>query len=455
MKHKKTTSFLFLMSSFLIIVSMFFISSCESSRVGPAIGQPNPPAPPAQALFLQGTVTDDATGSGIAGANVNLTKTGGQAVGNTITNGSGGYSFDLTNVTDVQLIVNATAQGYGFKSAIANVDKTNNLATVAVISLKKITGTTVTATPATGATAQTPSTESASGQQVQLSIPPAAVNTNTNVTVASVPVNNTPATSTPTTQNDVASAVLSPAGITFQKPVSLSFPMPYQLPAGTQVPLAVLTNNTWQPANINAVVDASGFLAVAQVNSTGQYALLDNVGVNQTGSSSVVDDGISVKLIGLKKTMNPLDERMAALSSGTQILALPWSWGYIITIRPTVTVSEVWLLNLISKTYRFTLGSGIVYANLAFPGLPAAYVTNGVQTNPNRPGESGNWEYRYYYISKTITYTVLVSRGTTWTTTWQVTNSFYVLEDGTGGTTDKTGWYWIPHNQGGISFGPF
>jgi hypothetical protein len=52
MKRKKTTYSV--VSFLLLLIVSLVLSSCESSRVGPDIGRPNPPAPGSVPLILNG-----------------------------------------------------------------------------------------------------------------------------------------------------------------------------------------------------------------------------------------------------------------------------------------------------------------------------------------------------------------------------------------------------------------
>src|SRR3989339_883426 len=93
MKNKKTSTFAMAIS--LMFVGMIVFSSCESSRVGPELPRPNPPAPPAQPLVLSGFVKDAGDHSIIAGAAVKLE---GTSLSST-TDNNGKYNFNLSSTT--------------------------------------------------------------------------------------------------------------------------------------------------------------------------------------------------------------------------------------------------------------------------------------------------------------------------------------------------------------------
>jgi hypothetical protein len=461
MKNKKTTSLFAVVPILFLIVGSIVLSGCESSRVGPELPRPNPPAPPAQPLVLVGTVIDASTSIGVSGATVNLIKLSGQAVASTTTDGTGLYQFDVSALTETQVVVNATKAGYGFSSVTASIDKGTNSANVPSVMLTKIvTSPPVTVTTTTGGSTSTPSTESKTTTPVSISIPPGAVSTPTQITVAAIPLNSTPApTAAANVQNQVGVSSLQPAGVNFLKPVTMTFPLPVYTVPGTQLAVQKLntTTNTWEATTLKAVVGSDGLVATLDVTSTGQYALMGDISLTeQTVSGSVVtEDGITLKTKLLKETIEPLVEEYYGLQSGSRTVTKSGSYLIIKIFTSGQPPSDIWIENLYGQRRRVNLSySRITYFSIPFsfnfPGLPANFIRNGLGYNPNKPNESGNWEYRWYIVSKqTVDQYDLGGFPPTWLVRGNLTVSGWVS------VPSKTGWYWIAHNQGGIGEGPF
>ena len=459
MKNQRSTSFFAVLPILLIIVVSFVFSSCETSRVGPELPRPNPPAPPAQPLVLVGTVIDASTSVGVSGATVNLIKLSGQAVASTATDGSGLYQFDVSALTETEVVVNATKTGYGFSSVTAQLNKGTNSASVSSLKLTKIvTSPPVTVTATTGGSTSTPSTESKTATPVSISIPPGAVSTPTQITVAAVPLTSTPApTAAANVQNQLGVSSLQPAGVNFSKPVTLTFPLPVYTVPGTQLAVQKLntTTNTWEVTTLKAVVSSDGLVATLDVTSTGQYALMDDIGmIEQSISGSVVtEDGITLTTKLLKETLDPLGEEYYGLQSGSTTIFKQGSYNIVEFLTTGLPPSFTWRRNLYGQRRRIILSDFTTYFPIPFsfnfPGLPANFISNGLGYNPNKPNEAGNWEYRWYIVDRTRVFEFTVAKGTFWSVKDRLTIKDWVA------VTAKTGWYWIAHNQGGIGEGPF
>jgi hypothetical protein len=449
MKNKRTTYSGVVLT--LLLSGFLLFQGCESSRVGPDIPRPNPPAPPAAPIILTGQVINSASGAGIGGALVALTTTGGLAITSTITNSSGLYSFDVSDRTETQLAVNILAEGYGFTTRMAILDLKGRTIYVAPAYLTRLVTVTVTATPASGGSSNTTSSESVGGTTLKMAIPPNAVSTNTNVTLASVPGNNTPPVTNSSAQNDISTASLTPLGVQFLQPVTLTFPLPYPLPQGTEISIIRLNpaTNNWDNTTLKAIVDATTLAAVTQVTQTGQYSLLGGVGVNQQGAGSYLDGDVSIKVEELSKSMNPEAEVLVTLKSGTQTINLPFGVTRTLTASSGVNVSDVFLANLLAKILNLSFGTYNVPYSFSFPGIPAAYIRNGVQFNPNNPNEAGEWEYRVYMVDVNSTAVVIVSHPGVFSRTYNIVRRTWVSD------TARSGWYWVAHNQGGVAQGPF
>ena len=255
MKRKKT---LLSYGFFLLLIVTIVLSSCETSRVSPDVGRPNPPAPPAVALVLSGTVVDNVSGAPVAGATVTIEGTS----LSTNTNGKGVFTFsDLSNIngTSIVLLGSAANLNYGYASGYATIDKTTNEVSYPTIYLTKIiAGTPVTVTTASGGTASTSSSESSGSTTIKIAVPPSVVNQSTQVSIAFVPSNATPQSGSYTTTNDVSSVHVYPDNAVFASPgAAITFSLPFQIDAGKVLPVYNIVNGAYQSVNINATVDAS------------------------------------------------------------------------------------------------------------------------------------------------------------------------------------------------------
>jgi len=445
MKSKK--SIYSLVSVFLILVVSFILSSCESTRVSPDVGRPNPPAPAAVPLVLQGVVVDNITGAGIAGATVTVKGTS----LSTTTNVQGAFTFsDLTLINTGTVVLNASDwPNYGYGSGSAYVDKSTNGANYAVIPLYKIvTGPTVTITPAVGGAANTNSTESAGPSTALLTVPPSVITQTNQISVAFLPTNATPPNNPSSTGNkiDISTVVINPANAAFTAPgATLAFPLPYKINVGALLEVWNIVNGTFQSANISAVVDPTGLVAKAYVTSGGTYCLFDQVGINK--SSNVHGTTITLS----KNSDGELDFR---LGSGTQSVNLPNLVNNSQVITPTgYAVSQQWIYDELKKQFQITnTGLGIFAGSdpvvLSFPGfsLHPTYVdVNGNEVNPAFPNQAGNWYYDWFFIQQSTTTQYTLSALEV-TVVYTQAKTIYVQESG----TNKTGWYWVAHSQGGI-----
>ena len=234
----KITSYSVVSFLFLLMVS-FLLSSCESTRVGPEVGRPNPAAPVPVPLVLTGVVIDNSTGAPIAGATVLIQGTSMSVV----SNGSGVFTFsDLSSLTATQVVLLVTAPNYGYSTGTATIDKTNNLSSVPTILMTKIvTSAPITVTAATGGSGSTVSTEAAGSNVVSITVPPSVVTQTTQVTIAALPTDATPPMVNYSTTNDLASVQVSPIEAVFNAPgASITFALPYQVAAGTLLPVSKL-----------------------------------------------------------------------------------------------------------------------------------------------------------------------------------------------------------------------
>ena len=429
MKNKIST---FVIAISMMLVGLIVFSSCESSRVGPDLPQPNPPVPPAQPLIVSGFVKDLADKSIIPGVTVKISKADATVLTTVITDNSGKYSYDVSNVTESALTVAAAKDGYAFKSEIATISKSENLASITDILLAKLTVASAPITVASGGTITTPSTQSTSTTQpLTVSVPPNAVSATITLTAASVPAGQIPQPTT--TANTVVESAgqFGPSGTTFTQPVTITFPLPSTQTAGKTFSLLQLNEQlgTYTNSGFTATVDASGTQAKADVLHFTIYALTEDATAN---------------LVDGTTTSGSSDYYGLASGSGTRSFSATNTYS---ATGGSGTVSDVWLKDIVSKKLEVDFTSSTFTVGGNFPTLPAAYQNNGVQANPNVAGK-GNWEYRWYVLKQTTPTTGTVS-GTGWTRNISVVKEKWIND------TATTGWYWTSHDQGGAVTGPY
>ncbi|MCX6171174.1 MAG: hypothetical protein NTX65_17715 [Ignavibacteriales bacterium] len=429
MKNHKTTAMYTVGSFFFLIFGLLLLSSCESSRIGPELPQPNPPAAAAQPLILNSYVKDASNQIGISGATVKIVRTDGIVLATSLSDNSGKFSYDASAITDNSLSVNATKDGYSFGSRIATLNKVANSAIVSDILLTKLQVASTTVTVATGGNASTTNTQSVSNQPLTVQVPSNAVSSNVQLTVSSIPAGQIPR---PTAANTsiVSAGQFGPSGTQFSQPVTISFPLPYSRTPGTTFSLMQLNESTGAYTNsgFTATVNADGTSASAQVTHFTTYTLQEGVTLTlNTPSSSTAN------------------EFYIALTSGSESRTL--STVNAISLSGTGTVNELWLKDEIASRLSFSIGSTSQTLSFNIIALPSQYIQNGVQVGPaGHENEKGNWEFRSYYALQT-TSTTGTATGASWTRTLTATNQQWLIV--------HQGWYWVPHDQGGIFFGPF
>lgn len=452
MNNKKTTNIYRVVSFLFVLVASVLLSSCESSRVGPDVGKPNVGTPPEQPLVLNGNVVDSKTSGSVPGATVQILRQDGTLIVPLSADASGNFSYDVSTVNQAVLKVTATASGYGYSFVFAKVDLVNKATQNVTVPLDKIQATAVNLTP-TGGTANIPNTESKTGQPVSIAVPAAAVSQNTTVQVSAVTVNNVPPPTNATNNAQAAVANLQPVGVTFSKPVVLSFSLPYQFKAGDLIPLVEFSNNNWQASTSNATVDAGGYIANVNISKTAQYALLDNTKVTGAISSSVVK--VESNSSALKKVSQILTPRVYNFSGGTLNISLPASYVVTQTFSNVITTTpgDKWLWNTLAQRFGAALagfaGAGTYpytyKESVPWPGIPpnAADPATGAG-NKDFPGNTGSWSVRVTVDNDTQSAGSVSVVNPYWTATITVTNNTYKI-------TSKQ-WIWTGHNQGEIGY---
>jgi hypothetical protein len=449
MKRKKTTYSV--VSFLLLLIVSLVLSSCESSRVGPDVGRPNPAPTVSVPLVLKGIVVDNATGGAIAGATVLIQGTS----LSTTSDGSGVFTFsDISSISAASVNLLATSPGYTFGTGVATISKTNNASSFPVILLKKTPAGTViqSVTSGSGGSGQIHSPEAASSVagSAQINIPAGVVPSGQSITVTiiALTVDTTPPSADPTTTNDISDVLITinPA-VTFSSPgATVTFALPYALAPGTSLSVKSVSNNAWQTTSITATVDGTGFGATANIFTAGTYGIFDAVGINTTTGSPSIPSGA-------------LEQSASSTGSATSI-TLENSITYTPTLPPlTFIFSTIWSTDLLWKILHLnfsSLPSGTtmpVTYFLNFPQLPSIWISgSGTEYNPDFPNQSGDWYYRWFFIQQLNSSTVTLKNTTTspFTITYVNALKTYIVEDGINGTTKKTTWYWVAHNQGGI-----
>ena len=459
----KKKNFLVVFSFLVVLAGSLVFSGCETSRVGPEAPRPNPPAPTPQAVVLSGYVLDNTTGNGIANATVSLVKLDGTVVATAATNGSGMYQFNLTalNLSESTFNISTNVAGFGYGFRTATYDKANGVASVVPLVLTKITNVTTTTIGTSGGTATVPPTSDAkTSTPVTVTVPANAVPANTQVTVASVPVVSTPPPSTTAaTQNIVASNNLSAPGVTtFAQPVTMTFNLPFPLPAGTQIPLLLFNTatNKWENTGSNAVVAAGGLTASVQVTKPGQYALLGNVSVSQTVTGKYVQgEGISItkmeKVLGTKELIIELGpNNKTSVYDGSDPTP-----PYITVVSGDANnqPTQPFTYGLIQARFGRSNQTGQrarYYFTYNLPamlgGSPTVNSAGLVQGPAGHETESGDWIYRIRIEELSINDVFRVSQTGVFIqdANFMRYRHNFIYE-----------WYWRQHNQGGVGVGPF
>lgn len=454
----KKSNFLIAFSFLLFVTGIVFLSGCESSRVEPEITVNTPPPPPAP-LILQGSVLNSKTGLGVANATVSILKLDGTTVATVNTNASGAFTYDISSLTNTAYKITATASGFGYTFVNVTVDPVNRLAGIASLPLDPIVSVAVALTPAGGTAQGTTNTESKASAPVSISVPANAVTSNTTVNVSTVPVNNVPPPPAATTTAQVGVTNLTPAGIIFAKPVTMSYPLPYRMKAGDKISVMELVNGAWTTTTLQATVDASRTVATLDLPKTGQFALLDNTKIsgNVSGSVKLFDAGLTVS--PLYKTEKILETKVFDIIGGAQLVQLQNTFSDLLTRNHTDPLDDPaisWILNQFKQRFglqdfpsafgfnSLTQITAMRNITISWSDVPAALLT-AQQTN--YPNEVGYWLKRYTFESVETTSTADISNtgyfSVTYshkTVTWRLVSVHAIWRGHQQGEVDKGAW---------------
>ncbi|MEW6507502.1 MAG: carboxypeptidase-like regulatory domain-containing protein [Bacteroidota bacterium] len=427
--NKKLKRSILLFVPFFPILFLLFLAGCESSRVGPELPRPNPPAPTPQPMILASVVRDNSNLTAIPAATIRILRADNTIVTTLLTDNSGRFSYDVSNITETSLSVSASKAGYGIGTKTAELRKALNIALVDDILLTKLTVATTTVTPATGGTATTSNPQTVSATPLTVTVPPAAVPQNITLTVAAIPAAQVPK---PPSANQAiqTAAVFGPSGTVFSVPVQVKMPLPNRQPAGKTYTLLKLNeaNNTWASTGITATVDATGTNITAQLSSFSTYGTADDITLTTTTGTPTTQDIDNV-----------------TLSSGTTTKSYSQTNSSSVTV--TGTVNNQWILDVVNAATRNkNFGTTTKQIQFNFPAVPNEYIRNGVQYNPANPNEAGNWVYRWVVTRTTQTTTCSASGGVA-PNNYSATVT--IVEQTINIDAARSGWVWVKHDQGG------
>jgi hypothetical protein len=427
--NKKQKRSLLLFVPFLATLLLLVLAGCESSRVGPELPRPNPPAPAAQPIILASIVRDNSNLTAIAGATIKILRADNTIVTTLLTDNSGKYSYDVSNITETSLSVSASKNGYGIGTKTAEIKKSLNIAFVDDILLTKLTVSTAAITPAAGGSATNTNPQTISTSPLTVTIPPGAVSQNFTLSISSVPAAQVPR---PQSANQAiqTAAQFGPSGTMFTIPVTVKMPLPNKQAVGKTFPLFKLneTNNTWTNTGITATVDATGTNITAQLSSFSTYATADDISITTTTGTPTTQDIENV-----------------TLSSGTTTKSYSQTNSSSVTV--TGTVSNQWILDVVNTATRNkNLGTTTKQIQFNFPAIPSEYIRNGVQYNPAKPNEAGNWTYRWV-VTRTTQTTTSTANGGVAPNNYSATVT--IVEQTINIDAARSGWVWVKHDQGG------
>ena len=439
-KQKKRIIFIAITNIFTLLI-LLLMPGCNGEEVTPEFPRPNPAMASASPVILSGDVYNSQSSAKLDGATVDIYGSDGSKLTSVFSGANGKFSYDISNAGEASYKLVTTASGYGSSFKTVAADVTNKSIKSVSIPIDKLESVSGIIHPVGNDLISITSKESKDNQMLTLQSPAEAVTQNTSVQLAIIPVNNVA-----TPQNSSGSTCLcvggiTPAGITFSKPLVLTFPLPYKNDAGSQLVLYEYVNNAWQPTSSIATVDNSGYLASANISNTGTFALFDNTLLSGN--------------VTLDKNSKVSEQRSFTFSSGTLEAELPGVITYQTSSQNIITEapSDEWIFNTLAQ--RFGADFSIVSApgsfpesitfNVAWPGAAGnPYKANADGSgNINRPGESGSWSLKVVFesYSETFANVELNNPGH-----WQITVNGSI----SNWKVAQTVWVWTSHDQGAV-----
>lgn len=382
------------------VAAMTLSTGCKSNNDANQQVQQNPVVPVAQPLLLQGTVVDSVSRAAVVGANVTVLRTDGSTLSTLTTDAQGGYSLDVSSQTADTLNVRATAAGYGVATAAATMNRVSNSGAVPTLALFRYQGASQSFGPAGGTVTATGTGESASTTPLGFVLPAGALSGTTTLTVTPVPVSQVPAPTSATAQT-LAVVSITPAGLSFAQPATATCPLPMKLTAGRELTAYRLNTitNAWEPLSAKATVDDTGLAAKLPISATGTYTFTEEITINPNATANAMDIATAIASEGEEASAAaPLlpPAQTVALTSGTTRVSLSYEVAVTLSATTGLVPTKAWITSLLEQRYGIT-GTYTVTHYLAYPALPANYQSNGRQYNPDKPGETGQWEYRWYF----------------------------------------------------------
>lgn len=410
---------------------------CKSNN--DTINQPtpqNPVVPTPLPLTLQGKVVDSADKKPVAGATVTVLRPDNSTFTTLTTDGAGAYSVDVSALTVDSLTVRATAAGYLLGDATASLSRTSGTASVAAIPLYKMTGASQSFGPTGGSVTTAPTSESKSTTPLGLVVPAGAVASATTLTVGPLPVSKVPAPPGASAQT-LAVVSISPVGLTFAQPVEVVCPLPLKCAAGRQLTAYRLNPNTngWEPISGKAMVDATGLAVKLPLTATGTYTFTEDIVLDPNAAPSAAPSETE-EATGTVSTVETA-VMSKALKSGKDVISLPYDTTYTLTAKTGEVPTNSWLQGILNQRTGISFSYTVDY-QLVVPALPAAYQKNGRQINPDKPSETGYWEYRWFFESYSpASRTLSFSYPGVFTVKIKVDQTQWRLQ------TANTHWYWV------------
>ena len=199
---------------------------------------------------------------------------------------------------------------------------------------------------------------------------------------------------------------------------------------------------TYTNSGFSAIVNSDGTTASAQVTHFSTYVLR-------------TPEGAEITITLNDPSTRIANEFYEKLSSGS--VDKPLSITNTVDLSGDGEANDLWLKDNIASKLNFSIASTGQRLTFSFSKLPDKYKKNidGVETQigpDNRPGgidhsgEKGNWEFRSYYALQTTSISGEAA-GPSWTRHIEATSQLWLII--------SEGWYWVPHDQGGIFFGPY
>ncbi|MDP8241180.1 MAG: carboxypeptidase-like regulatory domain-containing protein [Candidatus Hatepunaea meridiana] len=256
MKLKKYHIFRQLISVILSVALLFNLLSCNVKKVGPT-------APTDLTTTITGKVIDSHTDLGIPDVRI-------EVVGFSIvaTDNDGVFIFNDAPKGNLSLI----ASKEGYIKATRSLDATEIITPVNQISLTPLPPPVI-----IGQEGGSIEASDAEGDIIKLEIPEGALSEDVGISVMPLQGLEIPGTP-PEGYLSIATAHFEPEGLSFEKPVSIEFPLSFSFNTESELELFSLnTDNTWEKTDIKAIVSEDSLKAITYVNHFSTYSVMQEV----------------------------------------------------------------------------------------------------------------------------------------------------------------------------------